>query len=150
MVPLQKSKSTRVNTLMMKIRRLAQLQPKHCNLGEGGKGTDQMGTLKTRNSRLVPVRDPKQPGSPAARSRIRRAAALEQAAQRLCNHLPQIFSRHNLTESQPTWPSIGNNAAFSFCNFDLSYSFCLDPYGSQMSNTTVLKKQTNKKKHCSI
>lgn len=99
---LSKNLSQQELTHMMKIKCLAQLQPKHCSLREGGKGTDQMGTLKTRNSRLVQVRDQKQPGSHAARSRIRRAAALEQAAQRLCNHLPQSFSRHNLTEPQPT------------------------------------------------
>lgn len=44
--PSPKIKATRVDTVMMKIKHLAQLQPKHCSLGEGEKGTDQMGTWK--------------------------------------------------------------------------------------------------------
>lgn len=108
--------------------------------GRGREGHWSDGYLKTGNCRLVQVRDLKQPGSHAARSHIRRAAALEEAAQRLCSHFPWIFSRHDQTEPQPTWPSIGNNTAFSFCNFDLSYCFCLNPYGSQMSGIRALKK----------
>lgn len=38
-----------------------------------GKGVDQMTTLETRNCRLVQARDPKQPGSYAGSSCVRRA-----------------------------------------------------------------------------
>lgn len=39
----------------------------------GGKGVDQMTALETRNCRLVQARDPKQPGSYARSSCVRRA-----------------------------------------------------------------------------